>query len=185
MSDHESTLNCSDSLAASVDRLQSYEAIRQLAYRYAIAMDSRNIEALANLFVDDVQVGRNTFGREALSDNLSTQLRAIGRSILQVTNHAIDFVDADHATGIVYCRGEIEADGEWVVQTIQYRDRYERRNGQWLFVRRHHLLWYGVEVTRSPIDLPLANWPENHWGKGELPELDESWNAFWAGDSPS
>ena len=49
-----------------LDRLLAYEEIRQLAARYALALDSRNLDDLVALFVDDVQVGRETFGRAAL-----------------------------------------------------------------------------------------------------------------------
>ena len=38
--------------------LIAHEEIRQLASRYAIALDSRDLDTLVNLFVDDVQVGR-------------------------------------------------------------------------------------------------------------------------------
>jgi hypothetical protein len=167
-------------LAAQVDRLLSYEAIHQLAYRYAVATDSRDLDTLVGLFIDDVQVGRNDRGRAALKGFLDHSLREIGVSILQVTNHVIDFDDADHAHGVVYCRGEIEAGEEWVIQAICYLDTYERRESTWYFVRRKHLLFYGADVLQRPLGLPLANWPEHHAGKGTLPEAWETWEAFWA-----
>ena len=83
----------------------------------------------------------------------------------------IDVVDADHATGIVSCRGEIELGEQWVVQAIQYHDTYERRDGDWRFVRRRHLLFYGADLLQRPIGLPLAHWPASATGKGELPEI--------------
>ncbi len=42
-----------------VERLLAYEEIRQLAARYAVATDARDLDALVALFVDDVQVGRD------------------------------------------------------------------------------------------------------------------------------
>ena len=48
---------------ASVDRLLSYEAIRQLAYRYAIAVDARDVETVTGMFVEDVKVGPDAVGR--------------------------------------------------------------------------------------------------------------------------
>ncbi|HEX6313100.1 MAG TPA: nuclear transport factor 2 family protein [Acidimicrobiia bacterium] len=169
---------------ALLDRLASTEAIRQLAARYALATDSRDLEMLVGLFVDDVQVGADTRGRDALRAFFDRSLREVGVTILYVGNHVIDFDDADHARGVVYCRGEIQVGDRWIVQAIQYRDTYERRDGAWFFVRRRHLLWYGVELGESPLGLPPANWPEHHTGKGELPGVWDTWSAFWGDDAP-
>jgi hypothetical protein len=169
-------------IAARIDRLESYEEIRQLADRYAMAIDSRDLDALVALFVDDVHVGKNDVGRDALKRFFDASLREIGVSILNVGNHVIDFDGTDRARGVVYCRGEIEVGDEWVVQAIQYRDAYARRDGHWYFVRREHLLWYGADVLQRPLGLPPANWPEHHTGKGVLPEAWPSWKEFWARD---
>jgi uncharacterized protein (TIGR02246 family) len=162
-----------------IGRLESTEAIRQLVARYALATDSRDVDALVELFVDDVQVGDDRRGRDALRAFFDQSLREVGVTILFVGNHVIDFDDDDHARGVVYCRGEIQVDDRWVIQAIQYRDTYERRHGTWYFVRRKHLLWYGTELGVSPLGLPPANWPEQHTGKGELPEAWETWRDFW------
>jgi hypothetical protein len=164
---------------AVLDRLASTEAIRQLVARYALATDSRDLDALVALFVDDVQVGAGQRGRSALRGFFDRSLRDVGVTILHVGNHVIDFDDADHARGVVYCRGEVQVDDRWIVQAIQYRDNYERRADAWYFVRRRHLLWYGAELGESPLGLPPANWPEHHTGKGELPETWDTWRDFW------
>jgi hypothetical protein len=162
-----------------VEKLLAYEEIRQLAYRYALATDSRDIETLVGLFVDDVRVGRDGAGRAALRESFARQLRGVGVTILQVSNHVIDFDDDHHAHGVVYCRGEIQVGDRWIVQAILYEDTYERREGRWYFVRRKHLLWYGAEPGQNPLELAPANWPENHSGRGTLPESWESWRRFW------
>ncbi len=162
-----------------VDRLLAYEEIRQLVSRYAVATDARDLDALVALFVDDVRVGVDAQGRVVLREFFDRTLREIGTTILNVGTHVIDFVDDDHATGIVYCRGEIQVGNQWVVQAIQYRDDYQRRDGHWYFARRRHLLWYGREVGTSPIGLAPANWPEQHTGTGELPDEWPTWRAFW------
>jgi hypothetical protein len=168
----------SASVSDPVSWLLAHEQIRQLASRYAVALDARDLDTLVGLFVPDVKVGRSQIGREALRKNFSEQLRDLGVTILLVGNHVIDIVDEDHATGIVSCRGEIEMDEQWVVQSIQYHDVYERRDGVWLFVRRRHLLFYGADMLQRPIGLPPAHWPASATGKGELPELFPTWQAF-------
>jgi ketosteroid isomerase-like protein len=162
-----------------IQQLLAYEQIRQLASRYAVATDRRDVDTLASLFVPDVRVGRDTYGREALRANFAEQLRAIGVSILNIGTHQIDLVDDDHATGHVYCKGEIQDGARWIHQAIRYDDTYARVDGEWLFVRRKHLLFYGAEVGVNPLTLPPANWPEHHDGLGSLPYSEPTWNQFW------
>ena len=173
-----SETSASDGISA-LERCIARDEIRQLAYRYAWAIDSRDVDLLVSLFVPDVRVGRDRSGREALRETWLASLSAIRVSILFVGNHLIDFSDADHAAGGVYCRGQIQDGARWIEQAIHYRDSYERRDGTWLFVRRVHRLWYGVETAERPLDQPPANWPERHDGRGTLPEEWSTWDAFW------
>lgn len=149
-----------------------------MASRYAVALNHRNLDVLVELFVTDVRVGRDNVGRESLKQNMAAQLRDGHRTILQVSNHVIDVIDADHAAGIVGTRAEIERGDEWVIQVIEYHDTYERRDGRWLFVRRRHHLWYGADMLTRPNVLPEANWPKSQTGKGTLPEMMPSWQAW-------
>jgi ketosteroid isomerase-like protein len=169
-----------------VERLLAYEEIRQLASRYALAVDSRNLDALVALFVPDVAVGTDATGRDALRAQFDVSLRAVGRTFLLVGTHVIDLSDADpgleRATGSVYCKGEIQDGARWIHQAILYDDVYERRDETWLFVRRRHRLWYGAEPGVNPLTLGPANWPEHHDGLGTVPEQWASWREFWDAD---
>ena len=167
-----------------LERLAAYEAIRQLTARYALAIDSRDLDSLVELFVDDVHVGRDQRGRAALRQAFDTMLRDIGVSILNVGTHAITLVDANHATGVVYCHAQIQDGHRWIDQAIAYTDTYERRDGRWYFVRRVHELFYGVEAPVNPLNLPAADWPAHHDGRGTLPERWETWRRFWGQDGP-
>ncbi len=169
-----------DAASAALERLEAHEAIRQLVARYAVAVDARDLDALVALFVPDVQVGAGATGREALRDVFDASLRAIGISVLNVGTHVIDLVDADHATGIVYCRGEIQDGDRWIHQAIVYDDEYRRVDGSWCFVRRVHRLFYGAEVGVNPLGLPPADWPEHHDGSGTLPAAWATWADFWS-----
>jgi ketosteroid isomerase-like protein len=171
---------------ASLARLEAYETIRQLAARYAVAVDRRDLDTLVTLFVPDVRVGRLGTGRDALRASFDESLRAIGVSVLHVGTHVIDLVDADHATGTVYCKGEIQDGDRWIHQAIVYDDEYRRVDGTWCFVRRVHRLFYGAEVGVNPLGLPPADWPAHHDGRGTLPEDWDTWTRFWArsDDSP-
>lgn len=184
--DSKSTTSETAPSERSVERLLAYEEIRQLAARYSIYLDARDLDALCALFIPDVRVGRDTFGREALKTDFNQSLRAVGVTFLQVGNHLIDFQDADHATGIVYCRGEIQDGGpesaRWIIHAIQYHDTYERRDGHWYFARRKHFLVYGAPLGTNPLSQPPANWPARQTGMGSHPQALASWQKFWEKD---
>lgn len=167
-----------DSAARDARKALAYEEIRQLAARYALAVDSRDLDTLVGLFVDDVRVTREESGREALRASFEAQLKPLGVTILNIGTHVIDFADDDHATGHVYCKGEIQEGPRWIHQAILYRDKYERRDGRWYFVGRRHDLWYGANVGQNPAGLPPANWPERSYGSGTVPSLWTTWRDF-------
>lgn len=162
-----------------IERLLARDEIRDLAHRYAYAVDHRDIDLLVSLYVPDVRVGGADTGPEALRRFWVESLRQIGVSILFVGNHLIDVETDDRATGTVYCIARIEDHGRWIEQAIRYDDTYERRDGHWLFVRRRHHLWYGVEAAERPLDQAPANWPESQVGRGTVPQDTASWTAFW------
>lgn len=168
-----------------IERLIAHDEIRMLASRYAVAVDSRDLDELVDLFVDDVRVGRDAdgkqvVGRDALRESFRESLSAVGVTMLHVGTHRIDLSGPDDATGLVYCLGQVEEDGRWIHQSILYRDTYSRRDGRWLFVRRVHELWYGEPAATNPLEQVPAEWPARSFGRGTVPESFPSWNRFWA-----
>ena len=163
---------------SAVDQLLAYEEIRQLANRYALAVNMRDLDALVDLFVEDAKAFGGRTGRDALKDVFAAHTGAAEIDVLEVTTHVVNLVDADHATGTVYSRCEMGSRGTWARQSIAYEDRYERRAGVWYFVNRNHLLFYGVDVPERPLDQPPANWPEHVLGRGSVPY---DWNTWQAG----
>ena len=135
-----------------LDRMESLAAITQLPARYAQALDARDMDALVELFHPDVQVGRDRAGRSALKEYFTELMARFGVSIHLVANHIVDFIDADTATGVVYCRdelGDVDGDG-WRVGAIQYWDDYERVRGEWCITRRRLHRWYLVDADEVP-----------------------------------
>jgi hypothetical protein len=167
-------------------RLVALEAIRDLAARYAVYLDARDLDGLIGLYPDNVRAASRRSGRAALREDFDHSLRAVGVTFLHVGNHVIDFVDDTHASGIVYCRGEIQDGGpdtnRFIVQAIQYHDDYEQRDGRWFFSRRRHHLVYGAELGTNPLGLPPADWPASQTGTGTMPQALESWKRFWGVD---
>jgi ketosteroid isomerase-like protein len=161
-----------------VEWLVAHEQIRQLVARYALAVDMRDLSTLVLLFVDDVAVGRFGSGHRALERSFDESLGAIGLSVLHVGTQVIEVEDPNHASGVVYCQGQIQDGGRLIHQAIVYDDQY-RRDDRWLFVRRRHRLFYGAEVGSNPLGLAPADWPTHHDGRGTLPEEWPTWQRFW------
>lgn len=162
--------------------LLAREEIRTLAYRYAAAVEARDVDGMAELFCPTARFGeygegpsgaRRLFG-ESLQDSLV--------AVILVANHLIDMQDEDHATGQVWahCYAQTRTDG-FLDQLIRYDDRYERVGAHWLFVHRRHRLWYGTAHSESPLAQPAAQWPRSQIGVGDIPLADSGFAEWWRG----
>ena len=172
-------------LLARIDRLESLDEIRQLAAKYALSLDMRDMDAHVNLFVDDIRVSRDQVGRAHLKRWLDATLRLqfTGTSH-HIGNHIIEFEDADHAHGVVYSKNEHETpcaddSSEWVIMQMLYWDNYERRDGRWYFRRRLPCYWYATDINKPPVGEHKMRWPDRDIYDGAYHELWPSWTAFW------
>lgn len=154
--------------------------IQQLAIRYAVKVDQRDIAGVASVYVPDVDCGHWGRGRDAVIRMYSENDATMGISIHRVSNHLVDIVDADHATGIVYLAAEHQMhDGSWARLAGAYEDEYERRDGVWLIARRRLLCWYRdgdspSRDTKRDMDYRVfSKWKT-------LPDAWPSWTRFWA-----
>ena len=165
---------------ARLDRLESLDEIRQLVAKYCLALDMRDLDALAGLFPDDVRVSREERGRRALKRWFDQTLREQFTGTAHVTgNHVIEFDDPDRARGLVYSRNEHDTADAWVFMTMMYWDRYERIGGRWLFRRRLPLYWYAADLRTPPLGPRKMRWPDRDRYEGGWSEFWPSWREFW------
>jgi hypothetical protein len=169
---------------ARLDALESREQIRQLVARHALALDSRDLGTLVDLYVEDVQTSDGRIGRDALATWFDVSLRRYEVTFHLIGNHLIDLLDADHATGLLYCRPEYQVGDLWIVMPLQYRDRYERHRGRWYFRSRSVHAFYAADIRENPAAVPgRFHFPGAPVvPAAELPELWPSWRAFWASE---
>lgn len=172
----------SEILEQRIDRLESLAEIQQLPIRYALAVDGRDTTAWADLFIPDVDCGRHGRGRQVLKGIISGLLKTFYRSVHQICGHQVEFDGPDHAHGVVYCRAEHEAGGQWIVMAIAYFDTYERVDGKWHFVRRKEKHWYSADWQERP-KAPFTGWAD-HPTPPRLPQDFASWTDYWA-DTPA
>jgi ketosteroid isomerase-like protein len=129
--------------------------LNQLAYRYAAAVDARDVDAFLDVFApdgrmrsyhpDSEQPFADVQGHEQLASVPQTMEAMFGLTVHQMTNHLVD-VDGDTASGTVLCTARhlsVDPDDHTaVVVVIRYVDRYERRGGQWYIADRQiRFLW--------------------------------------------
>lgn len=169
------------SLEQRIDRLESIEAIRQLAGRYSLTLDMRDLDAHVNLFAPDIRVGREKVGREHLKSWVDSTLRdQFTGTSHHLGQHIIEFIDADHAIGVVYSKNEHETGPEWVIMQMLYWDDYERIDGLWYFRRRLPCYWYATDLNKPPIGDMKMRWPGREPYEGTFHGLFPSWKQFWS-----
>ena len=170
-------------LEARIERLEALDDIRQLAAKYTVALDMRDLDALVNLFVEDVGVPGKQRGRAALRDWYDAELRHdLMGSAHGVLGHVIDIHDRDHATGLVYSRNDLETEKVWLIELLAYLDDYQRRDGRWYFAKRTPLFWYQCDVTDPPIGSAKMRWPGGRPHDGAFHDAFPSWQEFWDAD---
>ena len=164
----------------SLQRVEAQLAIQQLAVRYAMAVDARDLDLLAEQWSPEAWMGKQ---HGAAPDGVRSYFRPIlqrfYRSVHMVVGHRIDLVDEDNATGTVYCRAEHESGDDWIVQAIAYDDSYRRTDGRWGFASRHHRHWYSAEVDARPAGPSFEDWPGWDGPLPDLPHSSPTWQAFW------
>ena len=168
-----------------IERLEALDEIRQLAAKYALALDMRDMDAMVSLFPADVRVGRGTSGRAALRGYMDATLRSpfTGTSH-HIGGHVIEFDDQCSAHGVVYSKNEHETGDEWVIMQMMYVDDYVRTGGRWFFSRRLPLYWYATDLNKPPVGANKMRWPGTEWTEGGFHGLFPSFAEFWdrAGD---
>jgi hypothetical protein len=168
------------------------DQLRELSHRYALAIDSRDLDALVDLFVEDYEIPDGRRGRGALREWFTTILSSYATSIHFVGNHIIslDANDPDRASGSVYCRCELEVGQQWIVSCLLYRDVYERSTSDWRFRKRDMLGWYATDALDPPTGPNKGRWnptteiavpklPAEASEAFTLPDAWPTWTEFW------
>ena len=164
-----------------LERLESKDAIKELASKYALALDVRDLDSLVNLFHEDVRVGKKGRGRLALKHWFNETLRnQFTGTSHHIGNQIIEFQNDNNAIGIVYSKNEHETDKEWIIMQMMYWDQYEKIKGLWYFRKRLPLYWYATDINKPPVGDLKMRWPDEDNYKGEFHTLWPTWKAFWS-----
>jgi hypothetical protein len=170
-----------------VRELVDRDEIRQLAERYGLAVDSKDLDTVARLFDAEANFGKWGKGPAAAKVFYDHVIRGFRSSMHLVANHVIDFDDDDHATGVVYCRAHhhyLDPD-HWSDLAFAYFDRYVRRDGRWGFESRTVRSWYRQAFGHPDIGAERRPAGADQGGPlpgTQLPEAFATWHEFWARD---
>jgi uncharacterized protein (TIGR02246 family) len=133
------------------------QAIFRLAHLYARAVDRRDAETLAALFIEDGVIDRsgNAWRGRAALRGIPARLDGLYASTLHTVRNQTATVDGDTAEGETYsiaCHLRRPENGKQVRIDwgIRYQDRFARENGAWLFAKRELIVDW-VETTELPI----------------------------------
>lgn len=165
-----------------VAELLARDEIRRLAYRYAAAIEARDVDGMVELFSTTSRFGDHGSGADGLRRLMTDSLGDSLFAVILVANHLVEFDGDGAAHGQVWahCFAHTAADG-FVEQLIKYEDRYVREDGRWVFLHRRHRLWYGVGHQSSPLDQGAADWPRSQTGVGDIPLADPMFAQWWSG----
>ena len=83
-----------------LQRLVARDAIKDLAIRYALAADGKDLDTLASLFARDVDNGRFGRGPDGVRRFYDQSLRKFHCSIHLVANHVIELDDRAEPTAL-------------------------------------------------------------------------------------
>ena len=160
------------------DRALAVAQIEQLVYRFALAIDSRDIAAAVDLISDQADFPGYGRGPECCEASLRDLWSTFGPSVHSMSNHRIDRIDDTRATGVVYCRADRRdlQRGSWATLQLAYYDQYVFERGAWRFAARQVAYWpSGDESARQHGDTDDAQ---------RLPESFDTWSGFWQNEAP-
>ena len=155
-----------------LEELVARSKIQQLAVRYAFAVDGKDIDTLATLYVDDIDYGVHGIGPEGVKRFFDAVLRGSLCSMHLIGNHLVEFDDDTHAHGVLYCQVHLHVrePDHWSETALAYFDRYERRGDEWLFADRRLARWYRQDFGHPDHGVePQVPGPE--WAAYRLPDV--------------
>ena len=176
------------SLAARLDRLESKDAIRDIATAYAIACDEHDMPRLMNLFTVDAcfdapNGSMVAKGKEAIQTLFEETFKIRGPAYHWTHDITIEIdpADPDRGTGLVLSHAETTPNGVVSIAAMRYQDDYRRESdGQWRFAKRVISFLYYVPASDYSQGL---NHPDRvvmggHRLKADYPEALPAWQAF-------
>lgn len=152
----------SDDLLASIDRLQSRQDIEDLVSNYCHGFDKRDFELFSSIWWPDCvwKIGP-PFGDFTGHEGIRTAIYDVlwpawAQSQHVTSNLVVRLTDSHSATGIcdVDCMGLLTDSSEATFVGATYRDRFERRDGEWKISEREVEIHYFNQFANTTLSAP-------------------------------
>ena len=160
-----------------VARIEAHLAIQQLAIRYAIGIDSRDLDLLTAQWVPDVWMGKAYGrGRDAVRAYFTPIRRGFYRAMHMIVGHRIDIRRRGqrHGGGLLPRRARVRCRLGRPGRRGPRRLPARGRQG-WGFARRRHHHWYSTPVEDAPAGPTFEKWPGR---PGPLPDAPHHWPTW-------
>ena len=133
-----------------LERLEDRMELLELPYRYARAVDDRDISVLADLFCASgtFRHADGSFeveGRSSIFEFYKNKLANFGMSIHAPYGQVIQSQGEHDATGWVDAHAEFVENNAFVTVGLRYEDEYKKEEGVWRFASRTLWFWYFTE----------------------------------------
>lgn len=128
-------------LLSRLDRLESTEALRRLAYAYCQGIDRRDDALFRSVWHGDAEwvLGPDTVisGIDAIVQTAVTGIWPAFTETHHWTSNLVIHVEGERASGTCDVDATVrDASGAWFRASARYDDVYERRSGKWGIARR-------------------------------------------------
>ena len=172
----------STALEQRIRRLEAKDEIRELVGRYGFVVDNRDMEGIADCFLEDAWVlskdGKHSSrGKDDVVNQYHGRFSFLGPTNHFTHNHLVwfDEQDPDHAYGLLNAHGEVFRNGQAMMSALRYDDEYRRdpADGKWRFQGRmmsyiYYLRFDEIQQyfgdplrVRAYDDPQQADWPDN------------------------
>jgi hypothetical protein len=128
------------------------EAIKELRVKYCLCLDTKNMDGLKELFHRDIVL---QFGDQEVQKGVEKAITflegkfKIYKFLVHFIHNQIIEINGNEAKGTCYLESYLEKDGEELICTGYYDDRFIKKNGQWLFSSRKFNVFYFVPLKEG------------------------------------
>ncbi len=169
------------------DRLEillAKDEIRDMAMRYALAVDDHDIDTVVGLFstdgVFDVS-GEIARGRTEIRKSFVASMGRFHTMLHTPEIHLVTIDSTDTAHGRATGHAELAFRDTLMMTAYRYTDRYARVAGQWRFAERHVRFMYAVPVESMNTSFRTRQrirWPQTRHRDADYPESAPTWTTF-------
>jgi len=136
------------------------DAFQTLAYKYARAIDQRDLDGVCDIFTDDGRISGPGFDMSGRS-GFEGMIKQVSDNFLKTQHQVFNVlaeIDGDTATGETYCQANHiikNEDGSWLnhAWAIRYQDSYVKDGANWKYKARKLIVDWTTNTPAGPLNL--------------------------------